>query len=498
MKTCHKKISVLYSILAISAFVSAFATPRAETQEKAYNPTDTLSREKLQEDFSVIRASFEEGHGALYRYSTKEEMDAIFDAAFEKIDSGMTEREFLRLLIPVVGSVNCGHTNVRRSNFITWLENQPVILPLGIRYLNRKPFLVRNYSERDDIIMGSELVSINGMPMDRIVSDLLPAISSDAHIETSKFYVLSSSVRFSHLFNIFYGITRKYEVRYKNAKTGEIQSVTLEGMKQKDILEIFKKRYPEQNKALPLLSFQEVEGVPVLTIRTFSSGALKREGFDYPEFLRETFQELADKKSPSLIIDLRDNGGGSDDFGKMLFAHLAEKDFRYYAALEIKNNTFDFFKYTNLPKDQWTFPESRVKKNERGWYDALGHPNLGIQKPIPPVYKGKVFVLINGRSFSATGETTSLMHYHKKAVFVGEECGAGYYGNTSGFMVVVNLPNSGISVTVPLVRYSMAVDGYPEDRGIIPEFPFEPTVEDVLVNRDSVLLYAVNLTNKIM
>lgn len=496
MKTFQKKILVLYSILAISAFISAFSTLKAETQEKVYNPTDTFSRDKLKEDFTVIRNSFEEGHGALYRYSTKEEMDKLFETAFEKIDSDMTEQEYLRILLPVIGAVNCGHTSVRNSRFITWLESQPITFPLGIRYLNRKPYLVRNYSENEDIIMGSELVSINGMPMDRIISDLLPAISSDAHIETSKFHVLSSSVRFSHLFNIFYGNTRNYEVGYKNAKTGELQSVTLAGMKQKDVLETFQKRYPELNETYPLLSFQEVEGVPVLTIRTFSSGALKQEGFDYSEFLRETFQELVDKKSPSLIIDLRDNSGGSDDYGKMLFAHLVEKDFRYYAALEIKNNTFDFFKYTNLPKDQWTFPANRVKKNERGWYDALGHPNLGIQNPITPVYKGKVFVLINGRSFSATGETTSLMHHHKKAVFVGEECGAGYYGNTSGFMVVVNLPNSGISVTVPLVRYSMAVDGYPKDRGIIPDFPFEPTVEDVLANKDSTLLYAVNLAKK--
>ena len=119
-----------------------------------------------------------------------------------------------------------------------------------------------------------------------------------------------------------------------------------------------------------------------------------------------------------------------------------------------------------------------------------------MQKPIPPVFKGKVYVLINGRSFSATGETTSLIHYHKKAVFVGEECGSGYYGNTSGFMVGVELPHTGIRVGVPLVRYTMAVEGYPKDRGIIPDYPYEATVEDVLANRDAVLYYAVGLARK--
>ena len=64
----------------------------------------------------------------------------------------------------------------------------------------------------------------------------------------------------------------------------------------------------------------------------------------------------------------------------------------------------------------------------------------------------RVAILIDGGSFSATGETTSAFHYYKKAVFLGEECGAGYYGNTSGFMVTATLPASRLQVRVPLVQ----------------------------------------------
>ena len=78
-------------------------------------------------------------------------------------------------------------------------------------------------------------------------------------------------------------------------------------------------------------------------------------------------------------------------------------------------------------------------------------------------------------------------HYHKKAVFFGEEGGASYYGSTSGFTVTATLPNTRLRIRIPLVDSAMAVDGYPKDRGLIPDFPVTPTIEDLLANRDPVM-----------
>ena len=141
-------------------------------------------------------------------------------------------------------------------------------------------------------------------------------------------------------------------------------------------------------------------------------------------------------------------------------------------------------------------PEERFRKNERGWYDSLGHPNLGIQKNLNPTFKGKVYILINGGSFSATGECTSVIHFHKKALFVGEECGSGYYGNTSGFVPTLILPHTKIRVRIPLVRYTMAVSGYLSDRGIIPDYPVIPTIKDILNGKDTELDAVIKLIKK--
>ena len=141
--------------------------------------------------------------------------------------------------------------------------------------------------------------------------------------------------------------------------------------------------------------------------------------------------------------------------------------------------------------------KARTEKNERGKYNALGHPNLGEQKPSLPTFKGDVYVLINGGSFSASGETTSLMHFYKRAFFIGEECGAGYYGNTSGIMPTLTLPHTGLRIRIPMIRYVMAVSGYKyPDRGIIPDYPFSRSIEDLLSGKDTELEFVLEIIER--
>jgi hypothetical protein len=63
-------------------------------------------------------------------------------------------------------------------------------------------------------------------------------------------------------------------------------------------------------------------------------------------------------------------------------------------------------------------------------------------------------------------------------------------------MVTATLPASRLRVSVPLVLYTMAVDGYPKDRGIVPDFPVTPTVEDLLAGRDVVMERALAYLEK--
>jgi len=461
--------------------------------DAAYDPERIFTIREMREDFQILRNAFEEGHAGLYRYSSKKAMDKCFENTLSRIDRPMTEWEYLRLLTPLAAAVNCGHTGINASvELERHFKRQPVFPPFNLRFMSGKAWLIRNYSDRE-LLPGAEVTRINGHEISEILETLLPAIPSDGHIESSKFQRLNGTIFLGSLYNLFYGPTPEYALECVDEKAGAAALFKLHGLPAAEIEKRARERYPDPDPDRPPISFENRDGIPVITIRTFNAGAYIRAKIDYPAFLTRTFRQLVESRARVLIIDLRDNGGGSDDYGRFLFSHLIDEPFRYYKALETKKLSYDFLRFTSIPENRRTQPADQFRKNKRGWYDILSHPNVGTMKPIPPYYDGRIYVLINGRSFSASGEATSPMRYHRKAVFVGEECGAGYYGNNSGFMPTMTLPHTKIRVRIPCVRYTMAVDDYPADRGIIPEYRMDPTVEDLLSGRDTVLEYALRL-----
>lgn len=489
----RKKLGLL--AIAISSIVLCYQS--LIPQDKTGNLGKTHTIDQLEQDFKIFRNALEEGHAGLYRYTPKKELDEHFESVEKELDRSMTEQEFYRMLAPLIAHIHDGHTSISLSQSLEKsLEAVPNLFPINLRFIDNKAYLFRNYSEREDLVMGSELHSINGNPISEIINKMFPFIPNDAHIQTSKYRKLEGTLFFGRLFNLIYGPSDSYTLTCQDPGTITKKMFPVKAIKSGELNTIAGKRYPGVFQERLPLQLEYRNDVAILTVRTFSARAYQNAKIGYPTFLKNTFQELEEKKTKHLIIDLRDNGGGTDAYGKILFAHLIDKPFRFYEHLRANNIKYTFFQYTGITQEQQKeFPLS-FKENEDGTYDLKFHPNLGEQKPIPPIFKGNVYVLLNGNSFSGTGECTSLMHFHKVAVFIGEECGSGYYGNTSGFMPRLTLPNTKIRVRIPMIRYTMAVSGYPKDRGIIPDYPVSPKIEDLLYDKDTVMEFTLNLIKK--
>jgi hypothetical protein len=466
---------------------AAIVLAGAVQERPSYDPGKTISVEALREDLGVLWSILEEGHGGFDRYTPAGVLKKMFDEVRDGLTAPLTEFEFYARLLPLVVAIKDGHTQLALSPAASsHLDGRPVFFPFGLRFLEGRAYVVRNLSSDASVTAGSEVVAIDGKPVAEVVEALAALLPSDAGIRTARLRRLEYPAVFGRLLALRFGSREEHRVRFRPVGGGEGREIVAPGIAAADVVRLLRERYPETAERRPVYELAFRGETAVLTIRGFGDDPDKSKP-RYPEFLKAAFRSFEEKMTPGLVIDLRGNGGGRDEYGKLLFAHVMDKPFLYYWALETKKDRYDLFRYTGETGAAAKEFSQPLKKNARGWFDVLGHPNSGLQQPEEPRFAGRVAVLIDGGSFSATGETTSLFHHHKKAVFFGEECGSGYYGNTSGFMVMATLPRSGLRVRVPLVLYTMAVEGYPKDRGIVPDFPVSPTIEDVLAGRDVVM-----------
>ncbi|NJO88376.1 MAG: hypothetical protein HC831_04950 [Chloroflexia bacterium] len=201
------------------------------------------------------------------------------------------------------------------------------------------------------------------------------------------------------------------------------------------------------------------------------------ENDHYEKFLKESFREIKTRGTEYLIIDLRNNEGGIDRWGAMLYAYLTDKKFRYYKELRLSGVKFTTEPYLQKPRFFGILKLLVHKKD--GKYFWPHHKNLKVQKPRRETFNGKVYILVNGNSYSVTSEFAAIARSEKRALFFGQETGGTYEGNNSGTFAFVTLPNSRLTLAIPILAYYL--DVHPEnplDRGILPDYYISPAQEN--------------------
>jgi len=456
---------------------------------------DKIGPKLLLDDFRIARTSLEEGHSGIYRYTSKADLDREFDAAMKRIDHPMTAFEFYRLLAPVVAWIKCGHTAVNPPRDVQQAMNRSVpLFPLNIEVLDGKVYVFREYSAEEHGLEGQEIRRINGIPIETILTTMLAATPGDGDSLTVRPWRVGHGGAFARLLYSLLGIESPFHVEFRDPANSKGKDLTLAGVIGPDRQKIAASRYPrdKQPDSSANLKFLEEGKIAILTIRGFGDSPGPGGMKPLNKFFPDAFGEIATHDSRSLILDVRNNGGGEDALGKQLLSFLLDQPFQYYDDLIFNAREFSFFRYVNGAKP---IPENEVEKGADGKYHYIVHPNWGLQKPAQPHFAGQVLVLMNGGSFSTTCEFLSNLHYRKRATFVGEEAAGGYYGNTSGDMVAVVLPNSKVVVRIPLMTYYLAVKGANPSRSILPDYEVKPSIGDLLSGRDVVMARAVDLAH---
>lgn len=467
-----------YNRILIFFLVMLFSLRGAGQNVASEEGLKKLTPPELREDFDLLQTALEKSHPALYRYTPKERMDSLFKAMQQRIDHAMTAMEFYSLAAPVVGFVKCGHTRLYPSRAIMeYLFTKAKGLPFDLKILDNKIFILQNRSEDSSLSAGAEILSINSVPSAAILSKLYSMVFSDGHNTTMRPKIIESI--FAPLYCMAYGEMESFTLDVLQPHHSSAAHVTVKAISIS----------PEQRKRSRPASLQIHERTALLTIKTFEPPRFERSGVDYERFIDSAFAAIKKQSVKDLIIDLRNNNGGEPHDVQYLFSYLAAKPFHLLKQPEFKTDQpLDFFGDDKDSSNYKLYYKDHLKPNGAGafaWND-VNNNWYGVYEPVKENYKGAVYVLMDGGSFSSTGFFCSLIRHYKRGILIGEESGGADRCNDCHGTLL--LPHTELKAEIPRCSVFMDLNDIENNgRGIMPDHGIHLTLDDVLSEKDPAL-----------
>ncbi|MFI5156123.1 MAG: S41 family peptidase [Chitinophagales bacterium] len=476
---------MLRSVLLFIFILSAREFANAQSSySKPYSLK--FSADTVKHTIGILTTELSIKHPGFYRYQSRATFSQYIDSIKETIKDSLTIMESYRKLKLIIANIHCLHTGLSLSReFRDSLNQLPNLFPFQLYIDSHSAFIVKNYSSDHSILPADEIVSINGQPMGTIIDQLLPLISSDGNNLTLKYEALN------HQFPTWYRIldvTGEFTLVIKHS--GLEKSVKVSASKYSDIAETDFLIEPVWTNQL-LFRIQNNTGF--LTIHSFAKTDIKKSKQNFKEFIDQSFAELKTKGINNLIVDLRNNTGGSDPYAAYFTSYFFNQPFRYWdrievteaIAKEIKGITTVFYKKPLHKESMWLWQKGK-HTDEFDFYEE--------QKPAKNNYSGNTYILMNGFFMSSCSDVTAVLSYNKKAIFIGEETGGAYQGNNSGMIPETKILPFNFTLTVPLQEYFNAVDTSKNiGRGTMPDFPVHLTANERITGEDKSLGLALEL-----
>lgn len=453
----------------------------------------SVTKAQALEDLEIFEESLKEIHPDIYRYTSKADFDKEFKNVREQIGEVITIKQFYNLVAPIITMVRCGHT----FGIASLVDDSRGLLPLDVKILDHKIFVVRNLSKSDELPLGSELLTINGMSATDLIDNFRNKQNADGYGVNFKDRIIERDFRWK--FATFINQPDSFNIEFKDYKTEEQKRLTIAALLNDSASERLRQLNLRNEKPLDF-SVDTKNNVAVLKLGSFMAKNLKKQsGQNLRKTIKRSFKKLDNSKVDNLIIDLRGNTGGKGFATPLLFSYLADNDFKVASKIIFKHGyKFSHPEYLNRNKfNDWVNSKLDKKINDSTYEWTLHKITKRTFKVNRHPYRGRVYVLINGMTASAGAEFASILRANQRATFVGEETGGDYNGVNGFDRTYVRLPNSGLGILIAGWRTRMA---WEEDKnighGVLPDYEVSPSLEDFLSGQDTEMKFAYELILK--
>ena len=483
----------LLATVQISAQSDTCFDPNSKAYYRCERNVERICADYLVDDLIELEETLLSVHPDPYAYCGKEAFSEAFKKAFDFYSEDRTMIEHAQNLNRFIRVVEDSHlqTHVFRLMFESCGYNSG-FLPLFIQPIDGKFYVEKNYINGPPV--GSEIISIGKLSMKELHA-LAKEWSVDegnamhASDEAAAYYYTPAQFFANPLQNDWDLETIVFRVDDK-IDSMEVQLVDVKHLQK------IRREHFSQNKKNVEATFYLNEGKAVLKVHSFSSRPFQND----VKKIRKFFQAVRELGIEEIAIDVRDNPGGSSAMVEYLCSFLMPSGLNTPSNIIWKASDYSYqivskFRLKHFPK----FTEKQFKRNEDMYkYYLLSQTPLEESDTaffsIPQrqrrehVYNRKMAIFMSGNTVSAACDFAQLMQSNHRAVLIGTPCNATANG-TWGNATTVQLSESGISYSVPTIRYNYKNTFSYSRTPILPNIPLEQSLEDLKSGKDTILEY---------
>jgi C-terminal processing protease CtpA/Prc len=231
----------------------------------------------------------------------------------------------------------------------------------------------------------------------------------------------------------------------------------------------------------PFFTDFKEDSIAQITIKRFSG--FKRKTWHH--FLEKSFQEISNRGTPYLMIDIRGNEGGNSTYLRELAAYLSKENISFEGKM-IRKTTLEskryfrnyFFKWYTYP----LYPLILLNREARGVLvgkDGSIHISNENPEKLPKVsypYSGKVFLMTDRGTYSTASMLASCFQCYGIAKIIGIGSGEPTIGD--GDAVDITLSNTGCRFSVgTAIWFNPCFEKADQNQMLIPDIHCEQGTE---------------------
>jgi C-terminal processing protease CtpA/Prc len=478
MNAMMRKIQFVICCLIGTVLSQSAVAQRGEV----FRPDSVFVGDTLRADIDSLSNAIMASHPNPYAFCTKEDFYLASVRAKSEIGDSCTLARFTSIVGRFLQVMKDSHTCPDYGHLQRMQVNHDgYLLPLNVYSVGDEHFV--DIGRTNELPRGSKLLSINGRSMDELLrqADDYSCIEGTAEVGRER---VRDAV-FPSVVGLFSEVCDTNTIELLEPGTNAVKNMVMLGLDEEAWIARQRKASKLEFDSLFHLSFGNSNEMALLKIGTFAPS----NGNTYRRFVKHAFKRIKEKQCDNLIIDLRDNGGGSSGWVEYLYSFLdstghntpsniigkASKLARSRGSLSKPAARWMIRKFYKRDENVSAF--LKLYELEDGKLDTFYFEQRTKQRK-RFVFPGNCYLIINGLTASASVDFTNTFKQNQRGVVVGEPCLGpirGTFGNPTLYM----LPHSHMKISMSTIRYNYDNTFQYDPEPIMPDYVVPTKVSDL-------------------